>query len=216
MGIFKKIKKTQKESSELAKTIPVKAEKSIKIKDVKGILDNSYNKKLKWVPEGYTLDQQLSGRRVQVYTGKYGNVIISHRGTQGIHDIGTALKFMISKDWAHKSKRFKHAEKVQKKAQEKYNDQHITTMGHSLGGAIAEQVGKNSDKIITLNKAASHHETNSQRLKNQTDIYSKADIVSAGAHKQKGGHKFVITPTSSNPLSEHKTNILKKQAETFV
>ena len=45
-------------------------------------------------------------------------------------------------------------QKIQKQAEQKYGANNITTMGHSLGGRIAEKVGKKSAQIITYNKAA--------------------------------------------------------------
>jgi len=187
--------------------------KTYKAGQVGKFLHNSYDngkKSKSKVPEGYNLDKKLSGKRAQVYVGKDGDVVVAHRGTQGFQDIATDLKFMISKKWAEKSNRFKHAEKVQKQAQEKYNDHHITTMGHSLGGAIAEKVGKDGDKIITLNKAARRGFTNEKRAKNQTDIYSTADVVSGASHNHKGGRAIAIPAASSNALKEHRTTVLKR------
>lgn len=186
-----------------------KASKTYHPKDVKNLLDRSYGEKKK-IPDGYKVDKKLSGKRVQVYAKEGADAIVVHRGTKGIHDVITDAKFMISKKWAHNSKRFKHSEKIQKEAEKKYSGHHVTTMGHSLGGAIAEKVGHKSDKIITLNKAASLTETKHKKPKHQTDIYSKADIVSVGARHQKGGKTIAVEEKSKNVLTEHGTKILDR------
>jgi hypothetical protein len=48
------------------------------------------------IPQGYTLDAQASGRRAKVFVNNNTkNVLISHRGTSGLADVGTDLSAVI-------------------------------------------------------------------------------------------------------------------------
>jgi malonyl CoA-acyl carrier protein transacylase len=48
---------------------------------------------------------------------------------------------------------YKEAERVQYRAEAKYGKSKVSTVGHSQGGLQAELLGKDSNEIITLNKA---------------------------------------------------------------
>lgn len=178
----------------------------INTRHVTTFLNNSYREKPKKSIRGYKIDHKLSGKRVQVYH-KDKEAIVVHRGTKGIHDIGTDIKLGLG---LKNNARFKHSKKIQKKAEQKYGAGNITTLGHSLGGALAEVSAKKNSKIITFNKAAVPSTVNKKRGKNQTDIRSHGDIISALTKKQKGGQLINITKKSNNPLSEHKTTVLNR------
>jgi hypothetical protein len=96
-------------------------------------------------------DDTLSGQRSQVYVDPLtNNAVVVHRGTQVFKDIITdgALSLGLLKS----TDRYKHANKIQKEAEKKYNV--TNTLGHSLGAGIAEEVGKKLANITTLNKLA--------------------------------------------------------------
>jgi len=54
----------------------------------------------------------------------------------------------------------------------------VSTLGHSKAGKVAEEVGKNSKEIITLNKPTHITDIFSKVPNNQTDIKSSGDPVS--------------------------------------
>lgn len=152
------------------------------------------------IPEGYKKDDSLSGRRVQVYVNHRGKAIVVHRGTEGLPDVWSDVKFSLG---YKKSKRFKHASKIQNEAEKKYGADRITTMGHSLGGAIAENVGQHSRKIITYNKAVGLGDIGKRIRSHQTDIRTKNDLVSFLRKTQKGGTLITLKSETKDPLKEH-------------
>lgn len=177
---------------------------------VKSFLDKSYEtKKSSRPPTGYKKDTNLSGKRVQVYSNNEGKSVVVHRGTAGFKDIITDMKFSLNKKAFKSSDRYQHSKRIQEEAHKKYGKHNTTTMGHSLGGALAENVGRKSDKVITVNKAASLSPYSKKIPKNQVDIYSKKDLVSKLSHHH-GGKKVVIEAKTRNPLTEHKVNILDR------
>ena len=156
-------------------------------------LQNSYSDNQKQQIHGYERDKKLSGKRVQVYH-KDGHAIIVHRGTKGIHDVGTDAAYIST---GYKSKRFKHSKKIQKQAEKKYKK--TTTVGHSLGGTLAEtsaiKRGK-SNKVITYNKIAIPLRDKPKAL--QRDIRTKNDFASIGAHR-----KTEVLNTTTKGLAAH-------------
>ena len=179
--------------------------------DLKGLLKQSYNSKTPKDYKDYEVDRELSGQRVQVYKKKGSDeVFVVHRGTQGIHDWGNDLKALAGYDIS-KSDRFKHAEKIQKQAEKKYGAKNISTLGHSLSGKIASDVGKDSKEIITLNKFIPPADALNPFRKtpsNEYDIRSSLDPVSALLPFDSGSKKYTIPSRSFNPIAEHKTDVL--------
>lgn len=176
---------------------------------IKKFLDNSYldPKSQKKIIGGYKRDDELSGRRVQVYTDQEGKAIVSHRGTQGFKDVLTDAKLAVGKLTG--TDRYKHAKKIQQKAVEKYGKENITTLGHSLGGSIAERAGKISgNRVITYNKGVSPLDFSKKLPKKQTDIRSTGDLVSFSGKLQKG-NKINLSHGYLNPLKIHSTKPLK-------
>jgi hypothetical protein len=85
----------------------------------------------------------------------------------------------------------------------------MTTIGHSLGGRLAEKYGHKSNEVITVNKAVIPKTTLDVVPKNQFDIRSSRDVVSALPERNKNLH--TIHSKSWNPLKEHKTEVLLRQ-----
>ena len=162
--------------------------------------------------DGFVRDDSLSGRRSQVYHNpNTGDAIISHRGTEG-----------TLKDWSNNlayatglykyTNRYKHAKDVQKKAEEKYGARNLSTVGHSQGAMIAENVGKNSKESISLDRPANlssllFHKTG----KNHHDIRTNTDVVSSMIPLQRQSNKtHTIKAGTYNPLKSHDVDQLDK------
>lgn len=183
--------------------------KGIQVKHVQALLKKSYNKSLS-DHEGYKVDRELSGRRAQVYHNEeQGKSVVVHRGTDSIQDWGTniAMSFGI------KGKRYKHAKKVQRQAEEKYGKDNLITLGHSQGGQWAEKLGQGTSQVITLNKPTVPADiVQGHRVgEHQTDIKTSGDPVSVLRGFQKGNKAKVIqSEKGANPISEHSTDTLSR------
>lgn len=178
-------------------------------KTIKTLLDNSYrgDDKLS-VIDGYQMDPELSGNRAQVYYNNItGKAYVVHRGTQGIHDIATDVRLALGDK---SSERFAHGRKIQKAAGLKYGPNNITTIGHSLGGSIAERVGGKSERVITLNKPVTPLDLYTTVKQNQQDIRASLDPVSLLRPYQKGKKAKVIESTTNNPLVEHRLSVMNR------
>ena len=184
----------------------------IKVKTLKGMLQNGYQKKPHSNVDGYEIDKDLSGQRAQVYYNKDTNhAVISHRGTKGIHDMFTDVQLMFGHK---KNKRFDHGRKVTDQAIKKYHDANVTVVGHSLGHAIAQEANKDHKKEqVTLNGAITPMDLLKKQQDHEFVIRSKHDPVSA-LHAFKSGQNKQNTKTikskSLNLLNEHKTDILDR------
>lgn len=171
------------------------------------LIKSSYDRKNKDIGD-FKIDKSLSGKRTKVYFNEAENKpVIVHRGTDSIQDVGTDLGLMFG----YRGKRFKHAEKMQKKVEKKYGTDNLHTLGHSLGGIVAEEVGGKSKNVITLNKAVSPWEINRVNGKNQTDIKTSNDPVSMLNKFNNNNNKTsVIKSEGWNPLAEHSSDVLSR------
>jgi hypothetical protein len=147
---------------------------------LKSILQNGYaGKKQKSNVEGFTRDESLSGQRAQVYVNpQTGKAIVNHRGTQGFQDVITDAKLLFNPKAYRKSKRYKHAQKIQKEAEAKYGAENLTTTGHSLGARLASDLGKNTSHVVTYNKPVIPSDYGKSANPNETHIRTKYDPVS--------------------------------------
>lgn len=194
-----------KEAMKQAKPSYKKMGGSLTALETKDLLNSSYNKKNKDYGD-YKIDKQLSGKRTKVYYNEKENKpVIVHRGTKSIQDVGTDIGLAFG----YRGKRFEHAKKMQKKAEKKYGTENLHTLGHSLGGIIAEETGANSKNIITLNKAITPWELNKKRGKNQTDIKTSNDPVSM-LNKFSKNKASVIKSEGWDPLAEHTVDVLDR------
>jgi hypothetical protein len=113
----------------------------MKLSDINQIGITSY-KKNKDVQDvaGYLLDRNLSKREAKVFHNpETGKTIIANRGTQGAADWANNVAYVTGN--YGKTNRFKHAEKVQKRAIDKYGEVDAN-VGHSQGAVIARKMGK--------------------------------------------------------------------------
>jgi hypothetical protein len=103
-------------------------------------------------------------------------VLIAHRGTAALADVGTDLSAVIG-GRMKKSKRFQHAQKVTNAAKVKYADHTLTATGHSLGGTLVQDT-KGTQAQATFNKGTSLHDVLFKRRKStQTDYRNKGDVI---------------------------------------
>jgi len=128
---------------------------------------------------GYVIDKKLSTGNEQVYyNAKNKDLLVNVTGTHNFSDIGSDVYLAFG--GLKKTNRYKEAEKVLKKAKDKYDESKVIVTGDSLGGSIAQGIGKKTDKVYTYNAGY----TIGQKTKggNQQNFRNKGDLVSfAGA-----------------------------------
>jgi predicted alpha/beta-fold hydrolase len=186
----------------------------MKVQTLKKVLKSSYSRKKENI-DGYEKNKQLSGKRAQVYYDpSTKKAIVAHRGSQGVRDwIKTNTAMAVGYEGG---KRFQHAKKIQNKAEKMYGAENVTTVGHSLGGRIAEKVGQKSSRVITYNKAVTPRSLLQPTSFHQTDIRTKQDVVSSlGKFQKKKGENLEIN-SSSNPVKAHGIQFLSRLKNTSV
>jgi hypothetical protein len=175
--------------------------------ELKKVLNSSYEANPTDATRNLKVDKELSGKRTKVFhDADTGQTVVAHRGTASIQDVGTDIGLAVG----FRGKRFAHAKKVQKQAEKKYGTEKLDTVGHSLGGIVAEEVGGNSKNVITFNKAVVN--PNRRNLKNQTDVKTSADPVSV-LNRFSSNKAHVIPSQKFNPLNpfkEHTVTTLKR------
>jgi hypothetical protein len=88
---------------------------------------------------GYTIDRELSNRNRTVYVTPENKAIIAFSGTRpnskrdALKDLGTDA--LLAFGLENISSRFRKAKKVTKKTMEKYGNDNVETVGHSLGSS---------------------------------------------------------------------------------
>jgi hypothetical protein len=156
--------------------------------------------------DDFILDKELSGPYAVVYYNPIsGQAVVAHRGTEGtLKDWSNNLMYAVGK---YKStKRYQEGLRTQKLAEKKYGAKNISTIGHSQGSALARELGKDTKEIITLNPAYKGEKP----LKNEYNIRSSRDIVSAGLWGTKRSHDLIIPAKGLNLLDEHMIDILDR------
>lgn len=173
--------------------------------DLKDVIYNSYHPQNNL--QGYIRDNELSGRRQQVYINPENNqLLFSVAGTQSGTDVLTDGRVLFG--GIKNTERYKHAEKTLKLAKDKYQGYDNTIVGSSLGGAIASRIASNDDKVYTYNSA----EIGGKNRNNTSAIRHSGDVISiAGLDKSYsfGNPLTILTPI--NWLSNHSSKSLKNQ-----
>jgi hypothetical protein len=155
---------------------------------------------------GMVKDKSLSGKRVTVLNDRNDHkTYVVHRGTTGLRDWFTDFEMALGYEGG---RRFKHSQKIQKKAEAKYGAQNIVTMGHSLGGRLAEKFGKNTSNIVTFNKAVTPRSIVESIIKplpkKQYDVRTTGDVVSMPTSLQRRENNVIsINSNTINPIKEH-------------
>ncbi len=120
---------------------PIKGGK-IAVSSLGKLLNESYRIKDKTnanIDDRYILDNELSTNKTKVYIDKNTNdIAMVNRGTSDFNDVLTDTKLLFG--YKDKS-RFGEARDILNKVKQKYTDKNIDVIGHSLAGAIAEDLG---------------------------------------------------------------------------
>jgi hypothetical protein len=143
-----------------------------------------------------------------------GKAVVVHRGTKGVQDMITDIRYTLGDK---SGRRFKHAKNIQELANAKYGKENVITAAHSLGSVLGETAVKGKDQeLITLNKPVGLADIGKTISKKQTDIKTTRDPVSFLRGTQKGNAPLVIKSTSYNPLAEHSTETLGRVDESDI
>ena len=159
--------------------------------------------------DNFEIDNDLSGKRFKAWkNNETGQVVVGHRGSNSLKDWATNAGMSIG---IESGNRFKHGKKMQEKAQNKYGAENITTVSHSLGSKIAQKYGDKSFENITLNKPTLLQDYGRKVPKNEFNIRSKGDVVSALNGLQNDKKLTTLKSRGYNPLIEHKPSILNRK-----
>ena len=146
-----------------------------------------------------TLDKQLSNANQKVYYDKERNPTVVYRGSKNENDAMTDGLLAIGLE--NYSTRFRESKNLIDDVRKKYNNKPVTTLGHSLGGSLAEYSG--ADKVVTVNKGVGIGGIGKTISNKQTDIRTDSDLVSVLSKTQNGGKQITIKTKEINPLREH-------------
>jgi len=176
-------------------------------RDLKGLIDQSYNTKNDDFGD-FKVDNGLSDKEVKVFKhDKTGQVVVAHRGTHSLNDVYLDGQYALGRDITG-SRRYKHSADIQRKAEDKYGKENITTIGHSLGKKLAE-VGNSSHEVIGVNGAFNVKDALKSTPDNEFNVRSSIDAVS-GLSATKSKNVLTIPSKSSNLLTEHSSDILNR------
>lgn len=192
----------------------------IEVKFLKKLLKESYKNKNNTdtnIDNKYILDNDLSTNKIKVYINKDTNEIsMVNRGTSDIKDVITDVKLFFG----YKDDRFKESKDILNKIKEKYPNNPIDILGHSLAGAIAETIGNDTQvkNIITLNKPTTPLDLiNKSKINDkQYDIRTSLDIISALQPLQKDKNDIVIPSSTNNLFTEHKIDTLLRLPQDLI
>lgn len=182
---------------------------ALPVKEIKQFVNASYEPKKGETQQigNYVLDKQLSTRKAKVYHDHINDkTVVANRGTTGtLSDWFNNAKYVAG--IYDKTGRMKQAEKVQRKAIEKYGKVD-TNVGHSQAGIITRKLNQKglTGEVINLNPAA----MGERQKKNEFVIRSASDPVSMlhslGAKKR----NTKTTRGTFHLLKEHSTDILDR------
>lgn len=171
--------------------------------DIKDILKASYKTqrgaKEQLEQQGWTYDPALSTIKDKVFLDQAGNPVVLHRGSKRIGEDWIMSNLPLAFGVERYSPRFQESKKIITQVREKY-DKPVTSIGHSLGGALAEKSG--AEKVITYQKGTGLFDVAKQIPWNQTDIRTKYDLPSALSTYQTGGNKISLEG-SVLPVTTH-------------
>lgn len=162
--------------------------------------------------QGYKLVDKFSNAEHKVFTDKKGNPVVAFTGTRKGSDWLTDAAITVG--LGRFTNRFRDSKKLINDVKKTYGDRPITTVGHSLGGSLAEYAGGN--KVITLDKGVGVGGIFKNISKNQSDIRTGSDPVSILNRTQFGGNKYTIRGTNFlDPLHSHNWRHLNKFDKTL-
>ena len=182
---------------------------ALSVGSLKNLLNASYDKKQKKV-DNFEQDRDLSTKTSKVYYNpETGQTVVAHKGTTGFTDWANNAVYALGGETLYKTTdRYKEAKQVQRNAEKKYGRDNISTIGHSQGGLQAELLGKKGNETITLNKAT--RPFSNTQAKNQYDVRTQYDAVSALNPFQTYKPDLTIDAETKNPLTAHSVDTLNK------
>ena len=181
----------------------------LSVPDLTGLLQGAYDGREQ--VGNWLLDKELSTTNSKVYYDPdTKKAVVAHKGTSGAADWFNNAVYAVGGTYAYKkTKRFKDAEKVQKEAESKYGAKNISTIGHSQAGLQAELLGKDTNEIITLNKAT--RPFSNTKSDNQYDIRTDTDVVSGmNPFQKKTSRDITVKAGTYNPFESHDIERLDK------
>ena len=185
----------------------------LSISNFQKMLKESYSKKPEEKIDNFIYDPDVSTDRAKVYHNpETGQTTITHTGTDTPTD--WLNNIAISTGTYKYTDRYKKGKKAQEATEKKYGKENVSTLGHSQGSRLAEIHGKNSNEILTLNKASTPFEKYTSPK--QTDIRSSGDIISGlqylnpFAYIGKKNKAIEIKKESYNPIKEHSPDVLSR------
>jgi len=152
---------------------------------------------------GYKLDRDLSNIKQKVYTYK-NKVVVAFQGTKPSRFRDVFSDGMVLFGLEGLDTRFRDANKTMDRVNQKYGNKKIITMGHSLGGTLAEHVGNKADRVITFDKGVELGTIGKTTDKKQTNIRSSNDIISALSLTQSG--QRISIPNTSHIISPFRSH----------
>jgi hypothetical protein len=108
------------------------------------------------------------------------------------------------------SSRYKDAERVQKRAEEKYPN--VLTTGHSQGG-IYTKIARDQDKVINVNPASMGEVTKGTTIRSANDPVS---MMAGLTGLFKKNPKNITTSAKLNPLKAHSLSILDELGDKML
>jgi hypothetical protein len=183
--------------------------------DLQRLLHASYQKngdaKRTTAGTGFTLDDKLSDRQQKVFTDSGGKPYVVYTGSRTVTDwlvSDAALALGLERY----TPRFIKSRGVLSDVSKKYG-QPVTVAGHSLGGAIAADVGRSAkvDRVVTVDKGVGWGGLFTPQLRKETAIRGATDLVSLGNLTQWGGKKITLPQTAfANVHKSHDVGLLRK------
>jgi len=179
--------------------------------EVKDLLQASYrrNGEAERIGKKYnlSLDHSLSNAEHKVFVDKNGNPDVVYTGSRKFGDWLTNGALAVGLGGF--TSRFRESKQLMNQVKDKYKNKPVTTLGHSLGGSLAEHAG--GDKVITLDKGVGAFGFAKTIKDNQTDIRTGNDPVSFLRNTQNGGKKITIKNTKYlNPFYAHDVKHIEK------
>lgn len=180
----------------------------------KQLIEASYEKNAPpRIKNGWRLDDDLSKSEAKVYRNKNTNeAVIVHRGTQGLADWKNNLAYVTGN--YKRTDRFKTGQRIQRATEAKYGKENITTMGHSQGGILARELGKNTKQIINVNPAYMLEKPakNEYTVRSSGDIVSGLETVGSVLYPKLSRQQniTIAAPKRSTILGEHSSDILDR------
>lgn len=155
---------------------------------------------------GYKYDPELSTNESKVFVDSSGKPNIAFRGSKRVSDflVSDLLQGVGLEKY---DKRFQEAKHLTKMVEDKYHKP-ADVWGHSLGGKLGELSGAHGN-INTYNKATGIFDIGKSIPKNQYDVRTTGDLVSAiGLTQSHKGNTKTIDSYGKDIFGAHNINNL--------